>query len=78
MKYRVHAYVEIRVSYEVEAESPQEARDTVDAQGWNMTPVDTGKVEDGVWSGDFVVDPLHSDGSVDYENVTNFSRGEAA
>ena len=73
MKYRVHTYQTIRVSYEVEADSADAAKELVEDEGFEMTPVYVGSTEEGAeWTNDYIVDPLFPDGSVDYENVKNY------
>lgn len=71
MKFIVHTYQVIRVSYEVEAETNQDACKLVNRNYKNMTPCFVGSLdEDGVCTGDFVVDPILPSGEVDYDNIS--------
>jgi hypothetical protein len=76
MKFRVHTYQEVRVSYEVEAESAEAAQKLVSDDGWNMEPVGAPGPLGGDWSPFYIVDPLLPDGSVDYDNVVHINEEE--
>lgn len=74
-KYRVHTYQVVRVDYEVEAGTPEQAAQMVYDRGDNesleVAPIyrcsDPEDAEE--WQPDMVVDPILPDGSVDYANV---------
>lgn len=72
MKFRVHSFQVVRVTYEVEANSTIEAKGMVDKDGCNMEAVEVGPVPSEEWTEDLIVDPLLPNGEVDYDNVTNF------
>lgn len=71
MKFRVHTYQTNRVSYEVEADSPEAAMASVWEDGWKMTPVSTATDDGAEWQRDMVIDPILPNGEVDYDNVKN-------
>jgi hypothetical protein len=71
MKYRVHTYQVVRVTYEVEADSADEAKDYVDKEGYNLEPYST-HYDDPEWTEDFIVDPILPNGEIDYDNVKNY------
>lgn len=66
MKYRVHLFVSVRVHIEVEAESAQEALQRAEEA------FDPCMIKDGEYADEMLapacVDPLLSDGDVDYDN----------
>lgn len=72
MKYRVHSFQVVRVSYEVEANSTIEAKGMVDAGGDWMLPIVIGDIPSEEWTKTYIVDPLLPNGEVDYDNVTHF------
>jgi len=74
MKYRVHTFQVYRLTYEVEADSADDAKRMVDETGWDMQPVECVSTEE--WLPDMIVDPISPDGSVDYESVTYYPQGE--
>ena len=74
MKYRVHTYQVVCVSYEVEADSAEQAKDKVEQDCWNMIPVYIGDpLEEIDLTGEFIVDPILDNGEVDYDNVQFFA-----
>jgi len=72
MKFRVHTYQVFRVVYEVEAESTDDAYRLVDAEGWEMNPVQIVHAEE--WLPDMIVDPLLENGDVDYEETRCYTK----
>jgi hypothetical protein len=75
MKYRVHTYQTIRVTYEVEADSAEAAYHQTMENGYEMSP-DEVNMDNPEWADEMVVDPLLENGKVDYDNVVNFSGQE--
>jgi hypothetical protein len=73
-KFRVHAYLVVRVTYECQAEDADAAKHKIDTEGYNMTPKFIGDIADAEWTNDYVVDPLLPNGEVDFDNVKNYSR----
>ena len=71
MKFRVHTWQEIRFSYEVEADSAEEAHKMVSERGYAMSPCEV-NYDDPAWSDFMIVDPILPNGEVDYENVQDF------
>ena len=64
MKFRVHTFQTIRVTYEVEAESADAAKQEVDENGWQYDPKET-ILDCAEWTADFIVDPILPNGEVD-------------
>lgn len=75
MKFRVHTFQTIRVVYEVEAASADDAYKLVHADGWNMDHVER-SFEDPEWADGMIVDPLLPNGDIDYDNVVNYAGDE--
>lgn len=73
MKFRVHSFQVVRVTYEVEANSTIEAKGMVYHDEGTMTPIEVGDIPSEDWTENFIVDPILPNGEVDYDNVTNFS-----
>ena len=74
MKYRVHTYTVVRVSYEIAADSAEQAKDKVEQDCWKMHPVYIGDpLVDNDLTGEFIVDPILDNGEVDYDNVQFFA-----
>lgn len=67
-KFRVHTYQVIRVPYEVEAESQEQAAKLVHADGGQKLEPSSPAEPSEEWMPDSVVDPLLPNGAVDYEN----------
>lgn len=65
-KYRVHVFEEVRMAYEIEADSPQEAVDRLVANFDSYQQVESEFTGD--YSNDVCVDPLLEDGTADLEN----------
>lgn len=74
-KFRVHTFQVMRVPYEVEAASQEEAAKAVYDRADNETGEEPpiyrcADAEDaGEWQPDMIVDPILPDGTVDYDNV---------
>lgn len=65
MKFRVHLFRELQETYEVEAENADEAFHYVDSNLDDLIPKSS---EVLTYLPDACIDPLNSDGSVDYDN----------
>ena len=69
MKYRVHAFLTFRVSYDMEAESPEEVTRRV--RDWHDMgdPVEARKTDE--MPPNIIIDPILPNGEVDYEGRVN-------
>lgn len=70
MKFRIHAFEEVRRTYEIEAESMEEARSKADEVIGLAEPVATEFT--GEFIEVFLIDPLLPNGEVDFDNAKWF------
>jgi len=76
MKYHLHAFEEVRRTFEVEANSIEEAAAMLDAAIQNQDPIASELTGD--FDVDFCVDPILPDGEVDYDNSKWFPEEQEA
>ena len=67
MKFKVHLFREVRHTFEVDADSADEALNYVDENIYNLTPVSEEELD---YLPQSCIDPILPDGSVDYDNST--------
>lgn len=70
MKFRIHAFEEVRRVYEIEAESMEEARSKADEVIGLAEPIESEFTGD--FSREFLIDPILSNGGVDFDNARWF------
>jgi len=70
MKYHLHAFEEMRRTFEVEANSIEEAAAMLDAAIGNQDPIASELT--GCFTTHFCVDPILPNGEVDYDNYKWF------
>jgi hypothetical protein len=70
MKFRIHAFEDVRRVYEIEAESMEEASAKVDEVIGLAEPIESEFTGD--FSREFLIDPILSNGGVDFDNAKWF------
>lgn len=69
MKFHVHTFRELRITYLVEADSPEEAHQkVVDDKPFDNLPEVARELTDEYTTRQVLVDPITADGEVDYDN----------